>query len=41
MFVLSACGSNEAQKKSESENPTKENTRVVEDELQFQQIHSE
>ncbi|PCD81055.1 ABC transporter substrate-binding protein [Lysinibacillus fusiformis] len=31
MFVLSACGSNEAQTNSESENPTKEDTRVVED----------
>lgn len=31
MFVLSACGSNEAQTYSESENPTKEDTRVVED----------
>jgi len=33
MFVLSACGSNEAQTNSESENPTKEDTRVVEDEF--------
>ncbi len=33
LFVLSACGSNETQTSSESVNPTKEDTRVVEDEF--------